>query len=63
MADQERPPELGDIELLVRRAGLELSEAELEGLVEPYRRTQAALRALRADLEATEEPALTFDPR
>ena len=54
--------ELAEIAVLARRARLKLSAAELAGLAEGYRSTQEALRALRADLDPTEEPATTFDP-
>ena len=63
--DEARPDEttqLAEITVLARRAGLRLSAAELAGLAEGYYRTQDALRALRADLDSTEEPATTFNP-
>ena len=53
---------LVEIAFLTRRAGLRLTATELVEIVEPYGRLQAGLRALRADLEAAEEPASTFDP-
>ena len=53
--------ELAEVALLIRRAGIALSGAELAALVEPYRRNQAALEALRAELSLAEEPATTFE--
>ena len=53
--------ELAEVALLVRRAGIALSGAELAALVEPYRRNRAALEALRAELSLGEEPATTFE--
>jgi hypothetical protein len=50
-----------EIAFLTRRAGLRLTATELVEIVEPYARLQAGLRALRADLDAVEEPASTFD--
>ena len=52
--------ELAEIALLMRRAGIALSGAELAALAEPYRRNRAALEALRGELSLGEEPATTF---
>ena len=53
--------ELAEVALLVRRAGIALSGAELAALVEPYQRNQVALERIRAELSLSDEPATTFD--
>jgi hypothetical protein len=53
--------ELAEVSLLMGRAGIALSGAELAALVEPYRRNRAALQAMRAELELGDEPATTFE--
>lgn len=60
---QDEALEVAEIALLARRAGLKLSAADLTGMAEGDRRTRVALRALRADLDPSEEPAITFDAR
>jgi hypothetical protein len=62
-AGRDEAVEIAEIALLARRAGLKLSAADLAGMAEADRRTRAALRALRADLGPSEEPAITFDAR
>lgn len=57
---QDDSAELAELAILARRAGLKLSAAQLAGIVEPYRRSQASLRALSASLDAVEEPATIF---
>jgi hypothetical protein len=52
--------ELAEVAMLARRAGLALSGAELAALVEPYRRNQAALERIRAELNLSDEPATAF---
>ena len=53
--------ELAEVGLLIRRVGVKLNGAELAALVEPYRRNQAALEAMRAELKLGDEPATTFE--
>ena len=60
-AGRDETLEIAEIALLARRAGLKLSAADLDSMAEGDRRTRAALRALRADLDPSEEPAITFD--
>jgi hypothetical protein len=59
---RNRADEQVEVALLLRRAGISLSEAEQAALVEPYQRNRAALDALRAELSLAEEPAVTFEP-
>ena len=61
-APRDPADETAEVALLLRRAGIILSEAEQAALVEPYRRNQAALEALRAELSLADEPAITFQP-
>jgi hypothetical protein len=62
MASEEQTASVDAAELArtASRAGLHLSESEAASLVEPYRRTQAALGRLRAVLDAAEEPSNVF---
>jgi hypothetical protein len=53
--------EVAEIALLARRAGLKVSASDLVDLTGPYRRTRDGLRALRASLDPTDEPAHTFE--
>ena len=54
--------ELMEIAVVAHRAGLRLSAGELQELVAPYRRSRGLLSSLRAVLDPTDEPAVTFDP-
>jgi hypothetical protein len=52
--------EVAQIALMIERAGIRLSAAEVAALVEPFRRNRAALEAVRAELRLEDEPATTF---
>ena len=58
MADDR---DLAEVSMLTRRAGLTLDTSVMAKLLAADRRTRPLIDALRASLESTDEPAVTFD--
>lgn len=60
-AQVDETGEVAQIAVMIERAGIRLSGAELAALVEPYRRNRVAIDAIRGELGLAEEPAITFE--
>jgi Asp-tRNA(Asn)/Glu-tRNA(Gln) amidotransferase C subunit len=58
-----KPATREEIAVLARIAGLELSEAHFEELVEAYGNVEPMLWRLKSGRDRADEPAHVFDPR